>query len=151
MNRKEAYGYTAEQMHDLVRIAQKQAWEEGYQANDTYGGGAVNPYTEGADDTRFEVVSTWKDPDFRGGKWPYPTVYVKSEVTGLLAWRVRRKLGEAYSSDPVYVTERKVSGGYSEWTQDYTYYFTVECGGFLAEFGGGHVNGIAALLAWLED
>lgn len=59
------------------------------------------------------------DPD----EWPYPDVYRKYLIVGDLADKVLARVGKA--DGIVSFTQLEVSGGYSEYTQETDYTFTV--------------------------
>jgi transcriptional regulator with XRE-family HTH domain len=70
--------------------------------------------------TNSTIIHEWQDapePGRGADEWPYPTSYTKSMITGELADRIRERMG-VDASAPVFITEKCVSGGYSEYTQD---------------------------------
>jgi len=96
-------------------------------------------------------IASWFGPDENNGDWPYPTKYKKSLVGGELADRVRHAFGITGGA-PVLITEEIVSGGYSEYTQEDYYNFTIECAGQSQDFEGDlSWNGLNKLLAWLDN
>lgn len=109
-------------------------------------------------------VNTWQDVryDHNGNKnlsWPYPDKFERSEATGELAERIRTALAagvEAITVEleyaPVYLIERTVSSGYSEYTQENMTYLRVVCGEHEHEIDpewGGSI--ISELLKWLDE
>lgn len=104
------------------------------------------------DTTKFTLIDEWWGPDYNDGQWPYPDRYTKSSIEGTLAERIRAKLGADWEA-PVFITETEISGGYSEYTQENTFDFVLECAGITKEFddGNGWDNGLSLLLKWLEE
>jgi hypothetical protein len=95
-------------------------------------------------------VESWEDErdDPPADEWPYPDSYVRHRVTGALARDVQAKLG---TDADVMILERVESGGYSEYTQENYYSFTIQCGGqeilFAEDWSG---SPFTELLKWLE-
>lgn len=94
--------------------------------------------------------------------FPYPPKFVRSEAQGELADRIRAAFAEAEELDkqqldyePVYLTEKTVYGGYSEYTQENLTYLKVSCGIFEKEFDpnelGYSTSMMSALLSWLDE
>lgn len=102
------------------------------------------------DPTEFTVIASWSGPG-DPEEWPFPTEHTLSEITGGLAERVRARAG-ADDTAPVFVLEHEVSGGYSEWTQENDYPFTVLVGGDAFHFDGyWHADAtLRLLLRWLD-
>ena len=75
------------------------------------------------------------DEDFNNGEWPYPTEYITYAVAGELAERIQRRFG---TDAPVTIKETRVSGGYSEYTQEIEVTFEVSAGGQSKKFEGGY-------------
>ena len=105
------------------------------------------------------LIHEWDDEPEDGrtaDDWPYPTHHSKYLITGNLADKVRARLGEDESSS-VTITEDRVSGGYSEYTQEDELFFEVECGSHKVEFDehspyvGYGATTVARLAAWLEE
>ena len=98
------------------------------------------------DTTTFTLVEEWADEG--EWEWPYPNQYKKSLIEGTLADLIRAKFGV---DAPVYITETEISGGWSEYTQETDFEFTVECGDESHEFSDilGYDNGLKGLLEWL--
>jgi hypothetical protein len=103
--------------------------------------------------TNSTIIHEWQDAPEPGGdadEWPYPTSYTKSLITGELADRIRERLG-VDAPAPVFLTEKCVSGGYSEYTQENDYYHTIETGGHTVEMEAGWSwNPITSLINWLD-
>lgn len=94
-------------------------------------------------------ISTWTgegDPD----TWPYPDEMKESLVTGELANRVRVALGVSADED-VFLTETKVSSGYSEYTQENFTYIKVVAGGQSQTFDDSYANNFATMMKWLDE
>lgn len=70
--------------------------------------------------------------DSENGSWPPAPLIVKNEVRGMLADRIRNKLG--VKRRRVFIIEETCYGGYSEYTQENSTWFTVECGKRSFEF-----------------
>ena len=80
--------------------------------------------------TASTLVRQWRDEPAPGrtyDEWPYPTTHTQYLITGELAERVKRALGESAEA-AVFITEDTISTGYSEYTQETELQFTVECG-----------------------
>jgi hypothetical protein len=103
----------------------------------------------GKDTTRFTLLHTRTDPATHEG-WPYPNEYVTSQITGTLADRIRRRFGEPGGTS-VLIEETRISGGWSEFTQETSYEFEVRCGEHRYGFTqyNGYDNGLKGLLDWL--
>jgi len=103
--------------------------------------------------TNSTVIHEWEDapkPGCEADEWPYPTRYAKSLITGDLADKIRERLG-LDSHVPVFITEKVVSGGYSEYTQENDYSHTVTAGEHAVELGyTWDGNGVTALTDWLD-
>lgn len=104
--------------------------------------------------TQSVAIHEWSDPPEDGrdaDEWPYPTRYQKSLVEGGLADAIRARLGRP-ASEPVFLTETVVSGGYSEYTQENDFYHTITVGDEVIEVqeGGWEDDGINALIRWLD-
>lgn len=104
--------------------------------------------------TESVVVREWQ-AEAEGGRdphqWPYPTRYQESVITGGLADAVRERLGAPPTED-VYITEAVISGGYSEWTQENDYEFTLTVGGRDVQLPSGwEDNAIVCLTRWLDE
>lgn len=84
--------------------------------------------------------------------YPWPSERKRTELTGELAERVRRALGEDPGTS-VYIEEVKEYGGYSEYTQEHSYEHTLMCGFSEKEFRGsdGRYSSLTDLLAWLDE
>jgi hypothetical protein len=103
--------------------------------------------------TNSTIIHTWEDSPELGRSadvWPYPTSYTKSLITGDLADKIRERLG-AEPHVPVMLTEKRVSGGYSEYTQENDYEHTITVGNETVELESDWTgNGIVALTNWLD-
>ena len=103
--------------------------------------------------TNSTIIHEWQDapePGQDAYEWPYPNSYTKSLITGDLAGKIRERLG-LESHVPVMITEKVVSGGYSEYTQENDYYHTITAGNETVELGSTwSSNGITALTDWLD-
>jgi hypothetical protein len=104
-------------------------------------------------------IRTWTDapePGRSANDWPYPTEHAQFLITGDLAERVKAALGEPPEA-AVFLTEDRVSGGYSEYTQETDYFFELQVGSRRVTFDGyspyaGYgATGVARLSAWLEE
>lgn len=93
-------------------------------------------------------------------RFPYPPKFVRSEAQGELAERIRTAFAEGDADvkehldyDSVYLTEKTVFGGYSEYTQENMTYLKVTCSYFEKEFEPeyGSISLIDSLLAWLDE
>jgi hypothetical protein len=97
-------------------------------------------------------VSETREKDGDWDAWPYPTVTIESVVSGGLRSRILAKLGRPADSPEVRLVEMRVSGGFSEYTQEDECAIEIRIGEqkawehestgewamaeFLAEFGG---------------
>lgn len=68
-----------------------------------------------------------------GSNWPPQPTIITHTLGGVLADRVRRRL-RADENEQVRLTESTTYGGYSEWTQENSTEFTVECAGTAVTF-----------------
>jgi hypothetical protein len=104
--------------------------------------------------TNSTILIEWEDAPEVGrlaSDWPYPTQYTKSLITGDLADRVRTRLGLT-PEVPVLLTEERISGGYSEYTQETDYNHTITCGQHTIQLRSGYErNGLTSLLNWLDE
>lgn len=95
----------------------------------------------------------WADqpaPGRSANDWPYPTRYSTSLISGDLADLIRAKLG-VDAHVPVIITEKAVSGGYSEYTQETDYHHTITVGEHAIQLEPSWArNGITALTDWLD-
>lgn len=101
-------------------------------------------------------VRTWTDPPEDGRSaddWPYPTEHAQFLITGDLAERIKVALGEPPEA-AVFLTEDRISGGYSEYTQDTDIEFEIQCGGRTVRFYRMRwdyaATPVAQLAAWLD-
>lgn len=101
------------------------------------------------DTTTFTVITQSTDPATHEG-WPYPDKHTTSLVGGTLAQRVQRRFGELPGT-PVMLDETEISCGYSEYTQDTRYEFTVRCGRSAHDFSQYSGNALVGLLEWLDE
>lgn len=93
-----------------------------------------------------EAVEEGRDPD----EWPYPDQFTRSIVDGELAQRVRR-IFAAPENESVSIISKTISGGYSEYTQENDYEFTIECGTNSIEFyPRDYDSTLNQLLNWLK-
>jgi hypothetical protein len=75
-----------------------------------------------------KVREIWaKDGDWE--EWPYPTVTIESVISGELRSRVLRVLELEDTGQEVVLVENKVSGGYSEYTQENDFGIEVKVAG----------------------
>lgn len=104
-------------------------------------------------------VRQWTDepaPGQSSDDWPYPTEHIQFLVTGELADRVKARLGEP-SEAAVFLTEDRISAGYSEYTQETEFEFEIQCGSRRVTFDeyspfvGYGATTVARLAAWLEQ
>lgn len=100
------------------------------------------------------LVKSWSDATGSEDEnyFPWPDEHETYLVTGDLADKVRAKLGQ---SEEVFTTEHTMYGGYSEYTQENSYTFTLSCGKSEIEFGSDSydfygLSPIGALVKWLE-
>lgn len=114
-----------------------------------------------------EEEKRWQDVRYdedgnANSRFPYPPKFVRSEAQGELAERIRVAFAEGDADvkgnldyEDVYLTEKTVFGGYSEYTQENMTYLKVSCGSFEKEFepdyGYGSLSLIESLLAWLDE
>lgn len=100
-----------------------------------------------------------EDGNVTTDNFPYPPKFVRSEAQGELAERIRAafaegdaEIKEKLNYEPVYLTEKTVFGGYSEYTQENMMYLRVSCSyfdkGFAPSYGSFSL--IDALLEWLD-
>lgn len=81
--------------------------------------------------------------------WPYPTEVVESRVTGDLRDKVLLRT-DRFDGD-VLITERVISGGWSEYTQENDYEFDVTIDGVTVWTSRRWSSeNIAAFLAWVD-
>lgn len=103
--------------------------------------------------TNSTKLMAWTDPPAPGRSaddWPYPTEHIKSLISGELADRIKERLGVP-SDTPVIMTEHRISGGYSEYTQETDYQHEIACGPHEIHLGTTYWgNGLEALLKWLD-
>jgi hypothetical protein len=96
----------------------------------------------------------WTDPPAPGrsaDEWPYPTRHSKSIITGDLADRVRTRLNLP-AEVPVFLDEERISGGWSEYTQETDYNHTITCGQHTIQLRPDYWgNGLDSLLKWLDE
>lgn len=113
-----------------------------------------------------EVERRWQDVRYdedgnANTRFPYPPKFVRSEAQGELAERIRAAFAEGDDEllqehlkwNPVYLTEKTVFGGYSEYTQENMTYLKVTCSYFEKEFepNYGSLSLIESLLEWLDE
>lgn len=102
------------------------------------------------------LIDEWSEPDENDGEWPYPTEYRRYLITGELADRIRVRFGAA-DTDRVTITEERISGGYSEFTQETELFFDIDCGAQKVRFDEYRprvdwgTTTVARLQAWLEE
>lgn len=101
------------------------------------------------DTTTFTVISTETMPALHEG-WPYPDRYITSAIEGTLARQIRRRFGLAPDGGVIMV-ERQISGGYSEYTQEMSYKFSVSVGNHYQSFDSDTRNAVALLLEWVGE
>lgn len=106
-------------------------------------------------------VRTWSNERYNADgtpntSFPWPDQYTRHVVTGELADRIRfaltRGRPETLQYDPVFITETKQYGGYSEYTQDNFVYIKVESGDeekVIEPSDSG--NAFSALLDWMDE
>ena len=112
---------------------------------------SYNDYDDLDDMETFTLIASWEDPPEPGrsaDEWPYPTSHNLSEIRGELAERIRRAFG-AEDGEQVTIQENIVSGGYSEYTIENDYEYTVRCGEHV--WSSNSYSGIWRLLAWLDE
>lgn len=108
--------------------------------------------------TKTQLLEEWEDDDGApNDEWPYATRYTKHLITGGLADAVRKRL-ELPDSTSVMIEEQVVSGGWSEYTQENDYNFTLkfddgtpEVEFTSARWGYGIDNGLTLLIEWLDE
>lgn len=94
--------------------------------------------------------------------FPYPPKFVRSVAQGELSKRIKFAFAgddweilDSILFEPVYLTEKTVYGGYSEYTQENLTYLKVTCVGFEKEFnpsdGGYYTSLMGSLLEWLDE
>lgn len=103
---------------------------------------------------------TEEDHDSNGSYWKHTwdSTYI---IDGSLAERIRNRM-HVSTNEPVYYIESQVQSGYSEYTQEHNFGFTVKVGDVVESFGLGfnksrphtlesQANGLLELLQWLQE
>lgn len=101
-----------------------------------------------------QLLAKWDEAtdEQQRDEWSYPTVHSVSSVQGELAERVRTAFNISDSSMEVRIIESVESGGYSEYTQENEYNFTVHCGNHRKHFYSSYAGqGLVDLIAWLDQ
>lgn len=83
-------------------------------------------------------------------EWPDRVVKLVQLVEGPLADRIRRAANQPDRS-PVVISEVQTDGGYSEYTQETDYDFTLRVGNAVIELGESAYNSVDALSRWLKS
>lgn len=97
--------------------------------------------------TNWTIISqrTEDRTDPPADEWPYPDEYVTYLITGQLAEDVRKAFGNETEA-AVVIDETCISGGYSEYTQENEYEFTVRCGN-----NSQHFNSLGVFMKWVMN
>lgn len=105
------------------------------------------------DNTEFILVESWSElGDWDENSWPPPDEFALYTISGGLADKIRAKLGK---SDATVKVETRVSeGGWSEWTNEFYYDFTLIVDDVritLVEDSNSSPNELKVLIDWLES
>lgn len=111
-----------------------------------------------------KVEKRWQDVRYdeegnANSSFPYPPKFIRSEATGELAKRIKAAFTlnnkedlEYLEYETVYLTEKTVFGGYSEYTQENLTYLKITCGIYEKEFAESyHQSLLETLLEWLDE
>lgn len=105
--------------------------------------------------TTSALLREWDDEPEEGRSeddWPYPDYHAEYLIGGHLADLIRERTGE---TGDVIFEELRVSGGWSEWTQEDDYSVTIRVGDFKREFEGvaelgSYHSALPGIQRWLE-
>ena len=90
-------------------------------------------------------LTSYTDPDYNQGNWPYPTQHITYLAGAGMADDIRKRVGSD-SDTPVIIEEEVISGGYSEYTQENDYPFEIRVGNFQKAF-----DSLRYFFEWLDE